>query len=371
MTNNFFDNSTEQSVVKALLVRKYFEAWARVMIATQKRHPNHAQKIAYLDLFAGPGQYEDGTESTPLLILRKAIENNDIRQRLVTVFTDKDKTNVESLQRHVAALPEIDSLCHKPQIAHMVVEEDIVQKFESMKLVPTLFFVDPWGYKGLSLQLINAVIGNNFGCDCIFFFNYNRVNAGLYNDKVEHHMNALFGTARADKLRCQLEHLSPSVREIAVVEELSQALREGTPERYVLPFTFKNERGTRTSHHLIFVSKHVLGYDIMKGIMAGESSNSNQGVATFEYNPADIRSPLLFELARPIDDLAEMLLKTFAGQTLTMKQIFERHNVGTPFISKNYKDVLQQLEQAGQIQATPAKRRKGTFGDSVLVTFPQ
>lgn len=369
MILDFFESSTEQSAVKTLLVSKYFEAWANVMIATQKRYPDRTQRIAYIDLFAGPGKYEDDTESTPLMILRKAIGDTDICQRLVTIFTDKEQANVDSLRRYVDELPGVNSLRFKPQIEKMVVEQELVRRFESMKLVPTLFFVDPWGYKGLSLQLINAVI-KNFGCDCIFFFNYNRVNAGLHNDKVEQHMNALFGPVRADNLRQQLSELNPSEREVAVVEELSQALREGTPERYVLPFTFKNERGTRTSHHLIFVSKHVRGYQIMKDIMANESSNRNQGVATFEYNPADKRSPLLFELTRPIDDLAEMLLAQFAGQTLTMQEIFERHNIGTPFVSKNYKSVLLKLEQEGRIQANPSKRPKGTFADRVVVTFP-
>jgi hypothetical protein len=49
----------------------------------------------------------------------------------------------------------------------------------------------------------------------------------------------------------------------------------------------------------------------MKEIMAKESSNLIQGVASFEYNLADKRTPLLFELARPIDDLKGTLLNDF------------------------------------------------------------
>ena len=69
------------------------------------------------------------------------------------------------------------------------VGKEIVKMFEQMRLVPTLFFVDPWGYKGLSLSLINSVL-KNWGCDCIIFFNYNRINMGLHNEAVEEHMNA-------------------------------------------------------------------------------------------------------------------------------------------------------------------------------------
>ena len=147
--------------------------------------------------------------------------------------------------------------------------------------------------------------------------------------------------------------------------------------KYVLPFRFKNSKGTRTSHHLIFVSKHPLGYKIMKEVMAKESSSTEQGVPTFEYNPADRRQPLLFEFARPLDDLEEMLLAEFAGKTMTMGQIFEAHNYGRRYISRNYKDALLKLEKAGKIKTdrpyTIRRKVKGeyTFADDVKVTFPR
>jgi hypothetical protein len=135
---------------------------------------------------------------------------------------------------------------------------------------------------------------------------------------------------------------------------------------------FKNDSGTRTTHHLIFVSKHPLGYGIMKEIMAKESSLHEQGVPRFQYSPADKRFPLLFELNRPLDDLEDMLLAQFARQVLSMRNIYAKHNVGRRFIAKNYKDALKKLEEKKAIVCNPpsANRKKDTFGDSVLVTFP-
>lgn len=46
----------------------------------------------------------------------------------------------------------------------------------------------------------------------------------------------------------------------------------------MLPFCFKNESGTRTKHHLIFVTKAFKGYEVMKDIMAKASSSREQGV---------------------------------------------------------------------------------------------
>lgn len=73
LDNSFFEEQKEQSLVKSTIVAKYFDVWANVIVSVQKRYPRHKQKIAYIDLFAGPGRYEDGTQSTPLKILTNAI----------------------------------------------------------------------------------------------------------------------------------------------------------------------------------------------------------------------------------------------------------------------------------------------------------
>jgi len=367
--NSFFDESREQSKVKSAIVSKYFTAWASVIIGSQKRYPMGKNKIAYIDLFSGPGRYKDGTLSTPLLVLEKAIQNPDICDRLITLFNDKDNNNTQSLQKAINELPGIEKLKYAPKVYSDEVGENIIRMFENMKLVPTLFFVDPWGYKGLSLRLVNSVI-KDWGCDCIFFFNYNRINMGLNNPIIKEHMDCLFETSRADELRNKLDPLRPQDREMMIVEELCQAIKKLGP-KHVLPFRFKDALGTRTSHHLIFVSKGFKGYEIMKEIMAKESSSNEQGVPSFEYNPADVGNMqlnLLSQLSRPLDDLEGMLLKDFAGKTLTMGEIYKIHNLDRRFIKKNYKDTLSKLEASGKIMVE--KHRKNSFGDNVKVTFP-
>jgi len=166
----------------------------------------------YIDLFAGPGRYKDGTQSTPSIILTNAIEKQDLRERLVAIFNDKDEQNSDDLQNTVAEIPGIETLKYKPKVYNQEVGEEIVKMFENMTLVPTLFFVDPWGYKGLSLRLVNSVL-KDWGCDAIFFFNYNRINMGVNNKAVQEHIQALFGEEQAISLR--------NVRNTSVVYSLS------------------------------------------------------------------------------------------------------------------------------------------------------
>ncbi len=369
-STDFFEESRQQSRIKSRIVAKYFWAWAQVIASTIKGRGN---RIAYMD--RRTRKYKDDTPSTPVIVLQTAIKDPRLREMLVTVFNDKRLDFARSLQETINSIPGIETLKYKPRVEHEEIGQAIVESFQKTRLVPTLLFVDPWGYKGLSTALISSVL-QNWGCDCVFFFNYNRINAGLNNEIVREHMNDLFGEKRADAIREKLLGLHPDEREAVIVEELSRALNE-SGIAYVLPFTFKTEEGGRTTHHLMFASKHFKGYEIMKEIMAKESSEQDQGVASFAYFDATEKHQTLFEFLRPLSDLEEVLLTHFAGQKLTMRQVYERHNVGRRFIKTNYKKALTRLEAADRIKTEPpaAKRPRKlgevTFADGVLVTFPE
>lgn len=370
----FCDEYKEQSLVKATIVARYFDTWARSAIAGQKYSGRrNKNRIAYVDLFAGPSRHTDGTLATPLKILGNAIRKPVIRNRLVALFNDKDEDNASSLEKAIAALPGIEKLKYRPRVESNDAGQEIIRHFEEMSPIPALFVIDPWGYKGLSLQLVDSLL-KNWGCDCIFFFNYNQINMGLGNPKVREYLDTLFGEERAKKLRACVDGLPSQKRELLIIEELCQALKSYGC-RYTLPFRFKDELGRQTSHHLIFVSRNFHAYEIMKDIMARESTSEEQGVPSFEYSPADFlpRQSLLFLLSRPLENLQKMLLQEFAGQTLPMHRIYRRHSVDTPFIKTNYKEALLALEQKGHISAIKPdgqNRRPGTFADHVIAVFP-
>lgn len=85
-TGQFFDTPEQQSIIKTQLVAKYFGAWAKIMLPRAK---GPGGTIAYVDLFSGPGEFEDGSASTPLRLLSDAIADPALSARLVTMFNDK------------------------------------------------------------------------------------------------------------------------------------------------------------------------------------------------------------------------------------------------------------------------------------------
>lgn len=193
-------------------------------------------------------------------------------------------------------------------------------------------------------------------------------------------MNNFFGKDRADHLRLNLTGRKPVERQVIIINELKDALKELGGE-FSIEYFFKDDSGEKTSHFLIFSSKNVKGYDIMKDIMGRESSSADHGVPIFGFNPLDKeqaldreKAPTLFDLTTPIDDLAEMLLNEFAGRVVTTQEIYREHHIGKRFLMKNYQDALRKLESEGRIQTDPpANQRiragKVTFGQNVKVTF--
>jgi three-Cys-motif partner protein len=301
------------------------------------------------------------------MVLQQAIADPELRASLVTYFNDEQPEHTKSLSNEINALPNIATLKYPPQITTGNVGAEITTNLQSTSLIPTFSFIDPFGYKGLSLGLVRGAI-KDWGSDCVFFFNYNRINAGISNPLVDQHMDALFGAERAARLRIEVKGASPAHREALVLEFLAQAIKE-LGGKFVLPFRFRNANGSRSTHHLIFVSKHVLGYEKMKEIMAKESSTHDQGVPSLEYSPADASTPLLFSLQKPIERLGAELLDVYAGRSITMLQAYNEHHVDTPFIKRNYKDALLELE--GKALITVGRTKKaGTFADDVVAIFP-
>ena len=77
----FFDEQAEQSQVKTAIVSKYFDSWAKI-IQGHLKGKRKSPKLAYIDLFAGPGRYKDGSSSTPVLILEMALKEPNLRDHL-------------------------------------------------------------------------------------------------------------------------------------------------------------------------------------------------------------------------------------------------------------------------------------------------
>lgn len=362
-----FDKQREQSAIKTEIALKYFKAWSGVM--------RKLEKIGYIDLFAGPGIYGDGNKSTPILILEYITQNESLRNKVLTAFNDKEESLIQKLKVNINDLEGINNLKYQPIILNEEVSMKTAEMFEQMSLIPCFSFIDPAGYKGLTLKLITA-LGKDFGSDLLFFFNYNDITRGVSNDLVEKHMESLFGTKHYHTLTEKLKNNnSTAFREAAIVNEMSEALKDGGLE-YVLPFRFKMEQKERTSHYLIFASKHFLGFDIMKSIMSNAGEKDINGIGKFEFIPScdkGFEQLSIIEMYNDTrEDLKNQLIEKYKDETILFKKLYEEHSTTNRFLEKDYRNVLLDLENEKVIEVviTKGKRKKGTLPiDKSLLIF--
>jgi three-Cys-motif partner protein len=374
--DTFFGKASEKSIVKTRIVYEYFGAWFNVLKST----PN--QRLAYIDLYCGTGVFGNGVKSTPILILEQAVNDEDMRSRLVTLFNDDNEDHVRALQAAVTNIQGINGLRYQPKFWNKRVEGEVAEHFKTIDLVPTLLFADPWGYKGLSLDLIKCVL-RNWGTDCIFFFNFNRVNMHLGQPLMDRNMNDLFGEQRADELRRQLDHIdNPPDRERAVIHAIAEELKT-FGVRYAPYFMFTNDDGNKTSHHIILASKSPLADRMIRRIYAKWSSSTDGGIASFGFNPVEKRrasgpkQASLFDLlsdADPIDDLGEELLEEFASRCVNVVEIMAEYtpqHPGSKFTDSNFKAALIRLIDKGCVTLPEGtKRRPKTLADHITIIFP-
>lgn len=354
----FFEQPSEHSLVKAEIVSAYFAAWANIMALKQ-------DSIAYMDLYAGPGRYDDGQDSTPMLVLREAIKSPRLQRSLVALFNDANPSYAAQLQQNIDALDGIGLLRHKPQVTDEEVGPRVARMLGATRMVPTLTFLDPWGYVGLSRDLIAGAL-KDFGSEVIFFFNYSRFTGAVAIPSVEPHMSSFFSPERLARMRPALEELKSVKREGFLMRQVGETLQE-LGAKHLIPFRFMREGG-KNLHYIVFVTKHPLGYEKMKDVMWSKGIKDEDEVPQFEYVPQREGRQLSFDVDRPIRRLRQDLLRQFRGQRLQFQTLFDAHQVDTPFVRRNYRTVLNELADEGVI--TIEDRRKGSLAPTKWIRFP-
>ena len=360
----FFSDQTEQSATKAHIVSSYFTAWSRVIKKWDCR-------MAYIDLFCGPGRYDDNKPSAPLQIIQTTLNDPVLARKMMFLFNDYDQANIESLKQEISALDTGGKL-RQIQYFTETIDLGTHSRLFIPRNVPVLSFVDPFGYKGLTRDLINKLIANS-GSDCIFFFNYNRINMALSsNTKFDEHLIGIFGEERTKALKAQLATLSSSQREPVVINALIEALLEDNGN-YVLPFKFYSAEMLRTSHFIVFVTKNPVACKIMKQIMHSNSAKDDDGVATFSFEDSRNFGGNYSQLSLfdgPIKALERAMISKYQGRTITVQELCDEVDCDftNQFVSKNVTDILKRMELEGKIAVVAGRKIKERGG---IPTMPK
>jgi three-Cys-motif partner protein len=371
-SKKFFQEQSAHSRVKADLIFKYVTAWAKIVLFASRK-AGKPERAAYIDLFSGPGSYEDGSRSTPLLIIENVLQSKISRDALQTFFNDENEAFITSLKQEIDLIPDVSLLGHASTYRSETASVGLFESFALPTSMPVFVFLDQFGYSEVTSDLIRRIFRHQ-KCDCAFFFRTSRVIAAVNNSKVIGTLGRLFGRGMLQELRQSFER-DKSHREEVVLGALQRVMFHAGAKHF-LSFPFRIHEKNSSRHHLIYLGKHELGLGLMKEIMGKASSRHVFGVPVLGYS--DVPSnPTLFEIDL-IPGLQSELLAAFAGKHLTVAQVYTSHHPrSTQFVLRNYQEALRRLEAEGKISALPAVHRrptrngKVTMSESVVIDFPR
>jgi len=357
----------EQTRVKHILLEKYLEAWMPIL---GKWNP----RICYFDGFSGRGEYADGTLGSPIIALRVADRLARYYGKLLLVFIEKNRDNFENLENvlerekpTIKNLGKMDTIKKNDEFANVISELfDYLEKDRS-SLAPSFFFIDPFGYSGISFETIKRILSNP-KTEVFFTFMIRDIARFIEDPRLMRTFTSLFGT---DEWK---EIIELPDREKALIELYRKQLHEAADLKYTLHFRVCESERLRTLYYLIHATNNFKGHSIMKTVMFNQSANGS-----FAYlgpkDAAERCQTRLFDI-NDIGGLKRILLDRFAGETLIYDEIQEKICFPwydePPYIDKHHRQALKELEkeQKIKVERITSKTARGLSGKD-KITFPK
>lgn len=372
-TDGFFKIQKEKSKVKTYIVTEFFKAYFPIINSAFSK-----KEIWYIDLFCGPGQYEDGSKSTPIVLLDivEQFGNNDIREKLHIIFNDRDSNYVERLKAHVFAHPVLPKLKHEPVITNLRASDVDLSAYTNGNN-PVFSFVDPWGYKDVTVSQVWNLV-KNIGSDCVLFFNSGRILQDISKQANKTDFEQLFGPyyAEAKDIQKRPDMTQRQKAEEFVVlfsKNLYKTFNEesnGKYKMYVLPFFVEADDKEKISHYIVFISKSHKAIQEMKKVMI-KYGNSTSSILGY-----DDKDSMQISLLNRDDDMFQTILMRIKSFLLsypsqyntvftvgTLSETLDRYAMYTqykvlPFSINEIKLAIEQLDTLGHIDVIEPKGKR-------------
>lgn len=352
----------DQTAAKHLILRKYLEGWFGVMGHSQPR-------IVYMDAFAGPGEYSDGTPGSPLLALDVLRQHKALSTgcEFVLLFNEMSKPRhdhlLECLQRDIDSKPLPNNVSIRLENSDFIsLSREVRDTLDSAKsrLAPTFAFLDPFGYSGLTMEAVNRLFSWSH-IDLLVYLDTNSLNRFGTSPTVFAQFESLFGTQDF----AAAPPAGASDRLQYFVDLYASQLKSVCGFTYTRTFQMRNSRGLPT-YNLVFGTRHPKGLQLMKEAMWKAAPD---GSFSFDARTA---SQLMLPMDSQIPNrVREILRSEFAGKAKAVQELADFLLTDTDYLPTHLRDGLRLLEGDGAITVTrlSSRRRANTYPPDCTVQF--
>jgi three-Cys-motif partner protein len=155
-----FEEKDIQTWLKHVLLSSYVNNWGQVFSRAAIAKDN-INEVHYVDCFAGRGEFKDGTDGSPKLVIKdlfglqqtfRKYQKNECKFHIHTV---------EKLEEYFRLLNKMKLDTPHPEQIHVNLgefEEKVDSILSRTSGVPAFYFVDPFGYKGVKMSDVKKII---------------------------------------------------------------------------------------------------------------------------------------------------------------------------------------------------------------------
>lgn len=147
----FFRAFQDHTLLKLGVLRAYLTRWSRILLKSGRQ-----SRVWFVDGFAGKGQDDKGNEGSPLIACRIADEVErgfGVGSREVRVIAvEETKGHANALRRAIASFGPAQG--RPVPVYHGELADHLEEILRLTGNEPTLYFLDPFGVKGLRADLL-------------------------------------------------------------------------------------------------------------------------------------------------------------------------------------------------------------------------
>ena len=134
LKKGFFKEKQAAAVLKHGVLQRYLQPFVS---KTGSTAPDN--RVVYLDGYAGPGTYDDGTPGSPILAATTAQKVEDLSRQLRCIYVEKKAEYCDTLEENLEAYPH-DFIVHRGTI-----EKHLPVVLQESSGYPLFAFFDPFG----------------------------------------------------------------------------------------------------------------------------------------------------------------------------------------------------------------------------------
>ncbi len=348
------------TAAKHAILRRYLQGYYPKLSRSYKR-------IMVVDGFAGPGVYLDGEDGSPIVALDALEQHGDFDNmakcsfKFLFIEERRDRVNVlrDILKaRNVAA--NVDVMVRHGTFEHHV--EEALEELRRRPGMPAFFMLDPFGVKGLSLDVLRRIAGYA-KTELLISFMYQSTNRFHTTPEFRQHLGDFVDVGEWS----QIERLQGDKRKDFLRGLYERGLGSVGME-YVRLFEMRDERN-QPEYFLAFASHSPYGLRVIEDAMW--TADQARGAQFSDFTAPDPQQGMLFEPEPEYAELEKLITDHFAGRSdVPIREVNDFVLKGTDFRETHGRTVLSEAHRKGLVTVTPPLGKSANYwGEGTTVTF--